>query len=79
MKKILIISLIGITGFLTGCNRTLLDTQWNFTKAKIIIGNEVIDVEVSKWSDYDDTSVQITDINGKTYLTDLKNVVLINE
>lgn len=36
-------------------------------------------VEVKKWSDYDDTSVQIETKDGQVYLTDFKNVVLIGD
>jgi len=79
MKKKLMILLL-ITGFIfTGCNRQIIDTSWNFNKAKIIIGTEVIEVDVKQWKDYEDTTIQIISEDGKVYLTDLKNVILIKE
>lgn len=82
MKKRLLILLITGTVVLTGCgNRQLLDTKWTFKKAKITIGNEMIEVNVKSWKDYDngDTSVQVVAEDGTVYLTDKKNVLLIGE
>lgn len=80
MKKKLIGVVMLSSLFMVGCgNKALLDTKWTFSKAKIYMGNEAIEVEVKSWKDYDDTTIQIEDVNGKVYLTDLKNVLLINE
>lgn len=82
MKRLLISTVVALslTVVLTGCgNRALFDTQWTFKKAKIFLGDDVIEVEVKKWSDYDDTSVQIETKDGQVYLTDFKNVVLIGD
>lgn len=75
---------IVLTGIimLAGCgNRQLIDTKWNFNRAKISIGNEVIEVEVKSWLDYEggDTSIQIVATDGTVYLTDKKNVLLIGK
>ena len=81
MKKKLIVGMI-LTSMLlfTGCgNRQVFDTNWTFTKAKIYFAGEVIEIELEKWSDYDDTTIQLVDKNGKVYLTDIKNVILTNE
>lgn len=78
MKKKLIAGILLTSTLLVGCNRQILDTTWNFNKAIIVIGDEKIEVEVDSWKDYDDTTVQIKDKNGKTYLTDIKNVILIS-
>lgn len=81
MKKKLIIGMI-LTSMLlfTGCgNKQIFDTQWTFTKAKIYFGGEIIEIEIDKWVDYDDTTIQLIDKNGKVYLTDIKNVILMNE
>lgn len=74
-----LLSVILLAALLTGCNKQLLDTNYSFNRAKIIIGDEVIEVKVKSWNDYDDTSIQITDENGTVYLTDIKNVILINK
>ena len=80
MKKKLILGLVLTTGLLAGCgNRQILDTAWNFNKAIIIIGEERIEVEVESWKDYEDTTVQIKTKDGKVYLTDIKNVLMIKE
>jgi hypothetical protein len=82
MKKGLLILLITCTVVLTGCgNRQIIDTKWNFSKAKITIGNEMIEVNVKSWKDYDngDTSIQVVADDGTVYLTDKKNVLLIGK
>ena len=62
MKKVLCSLLISSLGILAvGCgNQQLVDTQYTYNKA--IIGfpdGSVKEVEVKKWNDYDDTSIQI--------------------
>ena len=82
MKKGILILLITGSVILTGCgNRQILDTKWTFTKAKISIGNEMIEVNVKSWKDYDngDTSVQVVATDGTVYLTDKKNVLLMGK
>lgn len=82
MKRFVLTTVLALslTVLITGCgNRAVFDTQWTFKKAKIFIGDEVIEVEVKKWSDYDDTSVQIVAKDGQVYLTDIKNVVLMGD
>ena len=79
MKKKLIGVLLPSLLLFVGCgNRQILDTKWDFRKAIIVIGDREIEVDVQSWKDYTDTSIQITDTNGKTYLTNLKNVVLMD-
>lgn len=81
MKKaivVLIIILILVT--LTACgNQTILDTQYTFEKAKIEFGGEVIEINVKQWNDYEDGSVQIIATDGRIYLTDYINVLLMHE
>ncbi len=80
MLKKLIFSLLLSSTFLIGCgNYQILDTTWKFDKAIIVIGDEKIEVEVDSWTDYDDTTVQIKAKDGKVYLTDIKNVLIIKE
>jgi len=82
MKKGILILFITGSVILTGCgNRQILDTKWTFTKAKISIGNEMIEVNVKSWKDYDngDTSVQVVATDGTVYLTDKKNVLLMGK
>jgi hypothetical protein len=82
MKKGLLVLLLAGSIILAGCgNRQLIDTKWTFNKAKISIGNEIIEVEVKSWLDYEngDTSIQIVAKDGTVYLTDKKNVLLIGK
>lgn len=82
MKKGLLILLLSSSIMLAGCgNRQIFDTKWTFTKAKITIGNEMIEVNVKAWKDYDngDTSIQVVADDGTVYLTDKKNVLLIGK
>jgi uncharacterized lipoprotein NlpE involved in copper resistance len=82
MKKGLLTLLIIGGIMLVGCgNRQIIDTKWNFSKAKITIGNEMIEVNVKSWKDYDngDTSIQVVADDGTVYLTDKKNVLLIGK
>jgi hypothetical protein len=82
MKKRIFAMLLLGTILLQGCgNRQILDTKWTFTTAKIMIGNEVIDVNVKSWKDYDngDTSLQVVATDGTVYLTDKKNVILMGK
>ena len=78
-KKLLILSLLLSSTLLIGCNKQILDTTWKFDKAIIVIGDEQIEVVIDSWSDYDDTTVQIKSKDGKVYLTDIKNVLMIKE
>ena len=80
MRKKYVLGILLISILLVGCgNRQVFDTTWDYNKAIITIGDEIIEVEVSSWKDYDDTSIQIKAKDGKTYLTDIKNVVMIKE
>lgn len=81
MKKILLVAALLGAFALTGCgNRQVIDTNWTFTKAKIVIGNETIEVNVKSWKDYqNDTQIQIVADDGTVYLTDKANVLLIGK
>lgn len=78
-KKLLLISLLLSSILLIGCNKQILDTTWKFDKAIIVIGDNQIEVDIDSWSDYDDTTIQIKDKDGKVYLTDSKNILMIKE
>ena len=78
-KKLLVVTLVLMSVMMMGCNREIIDTTYRYDKAIIVIGDKSIEVEIAKWGDYDDTSVQITAKDGQVYLTDIKNVLLIKE
>jgi hypothetical protein len=81
MKKGFIVLLfIGAMAF-TGCgNKQIFDTKFTFTKAKIIMGTETIEVNVKSWKDYEnDTQMQIIADDGTVYLVDKANILLIGK
>lgn len=78
MKKILSILLVLI--MLTGCNKKIIDLKWHYNKALILLGDEVIEVDISTWNDYEDSDmVEIQAKDGTTYYTHGSNIVLISE
>lgn len=80
-RKILTLCLLTLLSLsLISCNRQVIDTTWKFNKAIILLGDKTIEIEIDSWMDYDeDTSIQIKAKDGTSYLTDLKNVILISE
>lgn len=79
MKKKIIATIILTSTLLVGCgNRKILNSEWTYTKATIILGDEIINVDIETWKKYEDT-IQIKDKNGKSYLTSTKNVLMTTE
>lgn len=64
---------------LTGCNKQIIDLDYNYNKAICNIGGEVKEIEIKKWKDYDGEQIQIKDKKGNTYLVSMNNCTLINE
>lgn len=80
MRKKIIGCMILISTLMTGCgNVQIFDTTWSYNKAIILLGDERIEIEVESWKDYEDTTIQIKSKDGKVYLTDIKNVLMISE
>ena len=85
MKKIaLIIFLAIILVSCTGCyNKQLFDTTYHYDRAIVYLPNgEIVEGRVSSWTSWtsfgDGGAVQIK-IDGKTYLTHICNVCLIDD
>ena len=85
MKKIaLIIFLVIILVSCTGCyNKQLFDTTYHYDRAIVYLPNgEIVEGRVSSWTSWtsfgDGGAVQIK-IDGKTYLTHICNVCLIDD
>ena len=73
MKKILF-SVALLSLLLAGCNRTIVDTTWAYKYADI---NGIGTVEVSSWTDYENSDmIQIKATDGTVYLTHSANVNL---
>ena len=77
----IIISVITIISILaTGCNRQLIDTTFSYKYAIIQLPNgETVEGKVDSWRDYEDGDQLQIYIDGKGYLTDTVNAVLITE
>ena len=83
MKKqlVLIIFLVVILISCTGCyNKQFIDMTYHYDRAIIYLPNgEVVEGRVNSWRDFEDgDSIQVK-IDGKTYLTHLCNVCLIDD
>ena len=83
MKKrvALIIFLAIILISCTGCyNKQFIDIACHYDRAIIYLPNgEIVEGRVSSWTGFEDgDSIQIK-IDGKTYLTDVCNVCLIDD
>ena len=60
-------------------NRSLVDTKFKYNKAIVNIGEETIEIEISKWKDYDGEQIQVWSKDGKVYLFSSFNSVLVGE
>ena len=83
MKKrvALIIFLAIILISCTGCyNKQFIDMTYHYDRAIIYLPNgEIVEGRVNSWTDFEDgDSIQIK-IDGKTYLTHICNVCLIDD
>ncbi len=62
-----------------GCNRQIVDLTYNYNRAVIYSPTGIlVEGKVDSWKDYDGEQIQVK-INGKTYLTQACNVVLIHD
>ena len=63
-----------------GCNQTVFDTEYTFEKAVVCIGGEWQEVEIKKWTDYEDgDQIQIETKDGYVYLVHSNNITLIHK
>jgi len=77
-KRILAIGLLVGLLTITGCgNKDVFDTVRTYDKAVIVLGDEVITVNVKKWKDYDGEQFQVIAEDGTVYLTSSYNCTLI--
>lgn len=81
MKKIiaLIVATLLIVTLLCGCNKQIIDLNYEFDYAIIELQNgEVIEGRVESWKDYDGEQLQVK-IDGVIYLTNSFNCTLIKK
>lgn len=80
MKKArILIGLLLLIVMVTGCNYEIIDTTYTYNKAICEIGNEIKEIKIKKWTDYEGEQLQITDEDGNVYLISSYNCVLIKE
>lgn len=74
------IACVAMVVLLGGCNRQIIDLNYNFKYAEIHMpSGEIISGDVESWKDFEDgDQIQVT-IDGKTYLTHSSNVVLVSK
>lgn len=64
---------------LSGCNKQVFDFEYSFDKAICNIGNEVKEIKIDKWTDYDGEQLQIRGTDGNIYLVSSVNCTFIKE
>lgn len=78
-KKFICLALVILSLLVfAGCNRQLIDTNFYFNRAILMLPNgEVVEGNVTSWRDFEDgDQIQVT-MNGVTYLVHSSNVALI--
>lgn len=63
---------------LTGCNQQLFDTNYEFRKAYVKIGDEWKDVSVKTWGDYEGEQLQLILQDGTVLVVHSANCILYN-
>lgn len=81
MKKIkniiLLFAIVALCLFpLVSCNKQIYDFNYEYTRAYIKVGEEWIDIPISKWCDYEGEQIQITLTDGSVILTSSYNCIL---
>lgn len=85
MKKIFSIvvavaMVLCIAATLSGCNKQVFDTTYNFKTAIISLPNgNVVEGKVDSWRDYEDGDQIQVKIDGVTYLVHSSDICLMTE
>ena len=85
MKKRIIVLLVLIVTIATllittscqgGCNKEIFDLQYAYNRAYIKVGEEWIDIPITRWVDYEGEQLQITLQDGSKVLVSSINCIL---
>lgn len=76
MKKI--IGLLLLVIILSGCNKEVLEFQYDFDKVICNYDGSKFQLEIDKWTDYDGEQIQVRS-NGKTYLLSTNKCYMIRD
>lgn len=86
MKRIIglilaIVLTLSVVLTLTSCNKQIFDTTYAFDYALVQFPDGTCEkIEIKSWTDYEDgEQIQITSKDGKTYLVNSVNCVLVSE
>ena len=81
MKKFLVlVAAIMVAFSISGCNKQIIDLNYKFDKAYIVMGDEVKEVSIKSWNDYENSDmVQVTTTDGDVYLTHSTNIILVGD
>lgn len=75
----ILLALVLILLFGTGCNKQVVDLDYRFDKAICNIGGETKEIKLRSWKDYDGEQLQLIDKEGNKYLVSSFNCTLIKE
>lgn len=79
MKKLIVLVVL-FAVLMTGCNRSIADVTYAYDRAIIKLANdEVIEVKIRKWCDYEGEQIQIIAEDGTVYLTNSFRCDLIKD
>ena len=81
MKKVIFVILaIVMAVVLSGCNKQIVDLNYKFDKVYIRLPNgQCVEGRLDSWLDFEEVDQIQVKVNGKTYLTHISNVVMVNE
>lgn len=79
--SVLVIMIIVMMFILTGCNQTIIDTNYSFDRAIVVLNDGTkMEIQIKEWKDYSDgEQLQIKGKDGKTYLVSSFNTILIKD
>ena len=79
--SVLVIMIIVMMFILTGCNQTIIDTNYTFDRAIVVLNDGTkMEIQIKEWTDYSDgEQLKIKGKDGKTYLVSSFNTILIKD
>jgi len=81
-KKVLLTgAVLAVSGLvMTGCNKQIIDTTFNYDYAYISMPNgEVVEGEIESWKDFEDGDQIQVKIDGDMYLVHSSNIIMIDK
>ena len=76
MKKILSLAVMGVMAIcLTGCNQTIIDTNYTFDKVICDFG----EYEIKEWTDYNGEQIQFKTKDGQIILSSTQRCYLVRD